>query len=366
MNSTDDSTLSVAPADEGAGIHDAGLAASYISLSDDQAIALARERYGLDGQVMRFATEKDDTFRLDLNDGSRFVLKVANPSESVDEIDLQARLLEHVAHTDPGLPVPRMVPDLAGRSHARFTDRAGQQRQVRVMSYVRGTPLDATDSSAAERQQIGRVQARLRLAMAGFSHRAEDRVLAWDVQHLPRLRPLLADIDDPEQRRLLAAGLDRFSTLEPRIHGLRKQVLHNDFSKSNIVIDHADPAFVTGIIDFGDVVRTAIAIDASTALLNQLPRKGVHAGTDLFADGRDLLRGYLAVAELTRDELELIPHLAMSRAVARALLSLWRAKRFPENATYLLRNTEPGWAQLDWLLTRSTADISHAFAAALL
>ena len=47
-----------------------------------------------------------------------------------------------------------------------------------------------------------------------------------------------------------------------------KQV-HNDFSKSNIVVDHHSADFVTGIIDFGDAVKAAIAIDVATALLNQ-------------------------------------------------------------------------------------------------
>jgi hypothetical protein len=31
---------------------------------------------------------------------------------------------------------------------------------------------------------------------------------------------------------------------------------------------------------------------------------------------------------------------------------------FPDNARYILRNTEPGWAQLDWFLSHSTQDIS--------
>lgn len=346
-------------------VHDAGLAATYVSLSDAEAIALAHERYGLEGRVTRFATEKDDTFRLEANDGQRFVLKVANPSEEVQEIDLQVRLLEHVERTNPRIPVPRVIRDLSGRSHAQLTDGAGQLRQMRVMSYVEGTPLDAMASGAAEREQVGRMLARLRLATADFSHAAQDRVLAWDVQHLARLRPLLGDVENPRQREALAAGLTRFSVIEPRVRQLRTQVLHNDFSKSNIVVDAAHPAFVTGIIDFGDAVRTAVAIDVSTALLNQLPREGVDTHTDLFADGRDLLRGYLETADLTREELALIPHLTMARAVARALLSLWRAKRFPDNATYLLRNTEPGWAQLDWFLDRSAAEISDSLLSAL-
>jgi Ser/Thr protein kinase RdoA (MazF antagonist) len=95
----------------------------------------------------------------------------------------------------------------------------------------------------------------------------------------------------------------------------------------------------------------------ATALLNQLPPE---AGPDIFAEGRDLLRGYLSVAELTAQELALVPHLVMARVVARALLTNWRARIMPDNATYILRNTQQGWSQLAWFLARTPAAVSAA------
>jgi Ser/Thr protein kinase RdoA (MazF antagonist) len=337
-----------------------GLAAPYVIMQDDEAAALAHSRFGIRGTVTRFATEKDDTFRVDADDGRRVILKVANPSEDVSEIAFQAELLQHIERVDPALPVPRVLPDAQGRAHAQIVDRAGQARQVRLMSYLDGTPLDSTGSSPAERERVGEVLGRLRRATAGFSHPAENRVLAWDVKHLPTLRPLLDDVVDDRQRAVLAAGMARFDDLMPRTRALPTQVLHNDFSRSNIVVDHASPAFVTGIIDFGDAVRTAVAIDVSTALLNQLPRDAAENPVeDLLAAGRDVLRGYLREATLSDEELAMIPHLVMGRAVARALITLWRARLFPENSPYILRNTEQGWAQLDWFLARSVDEVSQ-------
>jgi Ser/Thr protein kinase RdoA (MazF antagonist) len=167
---------------------------------------------------------------------------------------------------------------------------------------------------------------------------------------------LLPHVADPERRELVAAGLARFERVAPVLPALRRQVLHNDFSRSNIIVDHDDPAFVRGIIDFGDAVHTAVAVDVSTALVNQLPRQVPDgADTDLFADARDVLRGYLDVADLTAAELAAIPYLVMGRVVARALITLYRAELMPDNARYILRNTEPGWAQLRWFL-RQTDD----------
>lgn len=338
-----------------------GLQIPYTSMSADEATDLVRSEFEIDGRLSRLTTEKDDTFRIDALDGRRYILKVANPSEDPLEIAFQIELLLHVETADASIPVPRLIQDVSGRPYFTMIDQAGQNRRVCLMSYLDGTPLDGTGSNAQERFRVGEMLGRLRYATAGFSHPADSRVLAWDVKNLLSLRHLLEHVEEASQREKLTRGMERFASIGDRLSQLRTQVLHNDFSKSNIIVDHSHPQFVTGIIDFGDAVRTAIAVDVSTALLNQLPRNAAEVPVDdLFADARDVLRGYLGVAELTEAELQLIPHLVMGRVVARALITLWRKKLFPENSTYIMRNTEQGWAQLDWFLERSVDEVSSA------
>lgn len=201
---------------------------------------------------------------------------------------------------------------------------------------------------------------RLRHAMVAFEHPGARRVLAWDVRHLLALAPGVAEIPDAAHRTGLHRGLARFARLEPAVRRLRRQVLHNDFSKSNVIVDRRNRDRLTGVIDFGDAVHTAIAIDVATALLNQLPRD-VGGERDIFADGRDVLTGYLEIAELDDEELALLPHLVMARVIARAIITHRRARLFPDNAAYIMRNTAPGWAQLAWFLARSPAEVAATF-----
>ena len=282
-------------------------------------------------------------------------MKIATPGETFDEIDFQHRLLNHVETRDPTLPIPRIIKTRDGRDIFQITDVDGALRYVWLLSFIDGTPLCETQSNARERVKIGKMLARMRHGTEGFSHAHEDRYYAWDVQNLLTLEHLLDEVDNPDRRDLLSRGLERFFRIEPRLRNCRKQVLHNDFSKSNIIVDHNDPLFVKGIIDFGDSVKTAIAVDVATALLNQLPER---PSDDLFYRGRDVMEGYLSIAELSDEELTLIPHLVMSRVVTRALLTLWRAKLFPDNQRYIMRNTEQGWHQLDWFLSRSLEQVS--------
>jgi hydroxylysine kinase len=334
-----------------------GLQTANPAISAADAAALLGESYGLTGQLRRLATEKDDTFHVAAADGGAYILKIANGAEERETVFLQDAILKHIAARDPGLPVPRCIADRSGQTVGLCQAADGSARLVRLLTFIAGTPLETTTTSAPERERIGAALARLCRATAGFSHPAEDRVLAWDVQHLPRLAPLLDHVSDPDQRQMLDRGLRRFDAVAAKVPALRRQVVHNDFSRSNLIVDHAHADFVSGIID---TVRTAIAIDVSTAMVNQLPSA---PEPEMLGAAFDLLRGYLAHADLNHDELSLLPHLIMGRIIARALITLPRARLFPDNATYILRNTPQGWHQLAWFLAQDPDRLSDRFLA---
>jgi Ser/Thr protein kinase RdoA (MazF antagonist) len=339
------------------------LAARHVPVNETEAQSIVRRWWGVSGRATRLPAEKDDTFRIQSHDGSAFVAKIAGPAESADDLDFETQLMQHVAGSRCGVAVPHVLPARDGQVIVALEDEAGQPRLVRLITMIPGTPLDSTQTSDIERERVGEALARLRRGAAGFRHPADGRVCAWDVAHLPALSPLLGAVDDADNRALLEAGLAQFAdVVEPRLPELRTQVLHNDFSKSNILVDHDLATFITGIVDFGDAVRTAIAIDVSTALLNQLPRTAdEQVGDDLLAQARDLLRGYLRHADLTETELGLLPHLVRGRVIARALITLYRAALIPGNADYILRNTQQGWAQLRWFASRGPAELSEMF-----
>jgi hydroxylysine kinase len=345
------------------GLADGGqFALGHVPMSQSEAEAHVRTHWHITGSATRLATEKDDSFLVRADDGRRFVVKFSNPLESRDQVDFEVSVTQHAAEFASGVTVPRYLTGDGGEPLVDILDGAGQRRLTRLMTHIAGTPLDSTGSNPSQRREIGAALAALRHATSTFDHPAARRLYVWDVRNLPGLQPLIATVADPGQRDMLEAGYARYLDIADAVAGMRSQVLHNDFSKSNIIVDHDSPRFVQGVIDFGDTAHTAIAVDVSTALLNQLPRveMGRSAPVDLFADGRDLLAGYLEHADLTEEELAAIPHLVMARVVARALITLRRAALIPTNTDYIMRNTAQGWAQLRWFLDRTPEDVSTA------
>lgn len=318
----------------GGGLLDDALAAPFTRLDDEHAITVLREGWGLEpSAVTRLDTERDDTFRVDAGP-SRYVLKVAHPLDDPALLDLQCAALAHVAQRDPGVPVPLVLPDVDGAALRVLHHDGPQPRLARLLGWLPGRELDYAVTTTGQRRAVGAVLARLSLALDGFEHPAAERSLPWDLQQAATLRPLLPFVTDEGARQDAAAVLDRFDAgVHDAVLATRQQVLHNDLNPDNVVVDPDDPQFVSGVLDFGDMLRTSVVADLAVCM-----SYAVDAGDDPWGPAYDVASGYLAVRPLLDDEVALLPDLVRTRLAQRQLVNSWLAGTDPANAHYTGRS----------------------------
>ena len=305
--------------------------------------ALAQEHYGLSGELVALTGERDRNYRLQsATDGARYMLKVSHPAESALVADFQTQALLHIAATDPGLPVQRIVPALNGAPSLNAEPGDGLPRVVRLFSYLPGLPMPEAPRTTTQRAQLARTLARLDLALREFRHAAGVLELPWDIQRADAVRGLLVHIADPQRRALAERALARFERdAKPVLPHLRAQPIHNDFNIYNVLVDPADTDRIAGVLDFGDMVHAPLIDDLAVAAAYQLDPAG-----DALAGIVPFVAAYHAVLPLQRAEIDLLFTLMTARLVMVVAISGWRAARYPENAAYLLRNNPLSWARL--------------------
>ena len=89
----------------------------------------------------------------------------------------------------------------------------------------------------------------------------------WDLKQAEGLRGYLRHVPDPGHRQLVEYFLDRFERVVlPEIPKLRSQIIHNDFAPNNLLVAEDDPGVITGIIDFGDMIYSPLAMDLATPI----------------------------------------------------------------------------------------------------
>jgi Ser/Thr protein kinase RdoA (MazF antagonist) len=317
------------------------LAAPFAPLDAVDAVRLAQDAWGVTVVAAeRLETERDDTFRLETDSGTA-VLKVANPADPHDVVALQCAALQHLEDADPGLSVPRVHPALDGSTVVEVEGAAGEPRLARLLGWVPGRTVDYGRLDAAGRRSIGALLARLSLALRGFEHPGADRVLAWDLQRLGGLRSRLHHVLDDDARAALEAELDVFDDeVAPALAGVRHQVVHNDANPDNVLL--GDAGLATGVLDFGDMVSTAVVADLAVAMAYATAPWSVLAdgGVDPWADPYDLARGFVSVRPLDDRELALLPHLVRGRRVQSAVINAWFADTNPDNPQHERRPTD--------------------------
>lgn len=307
------------------------------------AAGLLQRLYGLSGHLKPLSGERDANFLLEPAHGApRCMLKLSHPDEDPVVADFQTQALLHVAATDPGLPVQRLLRDRHGAPSVQVQDAQARTRVARVFSYLEGLPMPQAPRSAAQRRSVARMLARLDLALAGLAHPAADRELPWDIQRAERVRPLLLHVADPARRALAEAALDAFEQrTKPRLATLRCQPIHNDFNLYNLLVDAHDASRVTGILDFGDMVHAPLADDLAVAVSYHIDEHG-----DALATIARFAADYHAVSPLTEADTSVLLDLVRARLTMVVAISGWRAARHPDNAPYLMRNNAVSWARL--------------------
>jgi Ser/Thr protein kinase RdoA (MazF antagonist) len=155
-------------------------------------------------------------------------------------------------------------------------------------------------------------------------------MLAWDLQNVPLLRPLLAELPDLPHAAFIAGFIDWFETgVTPRLAAVRQQFIHNDFNDGNVLADLADESVVAGIIDFGDCVHTVLVADLAIAAVAQI----ADLDTAEQAVG-DIARAYHEVVPLLPAEQAVLGPLIAARIVTGILIPSWHRARNPAAGHY--------------------------------
>ena len=298
--------------------------------------------YGIEGSVRLLAGERDQNCCIEQSNGTCYIFKISNPSESESVVDFQVAALNHVANTSPDLPIPRVVTTSSGHSHTYIRWQDGTTTLVRMLSYLDGVQVKETVRTTDQRRAMGDCLARLDLALQDFSHPAANHDLLWNVSAAHRLTNKLHELIDPAKRKLADEFMTRFNRhVLPLLPSLRSQVIHNDFHLYNVLVAPDDQDRIAGIIDFGDLLYAPLVGEVATAAAFHMT-----GCEDPFAGPSQFIGAYHHRLPLTEPELEVVTDLMATRHLITALISEWRAVRYPHNRDYIMRHNPAAWEAL--------------------
>ena len=376
----------------------------------EEALALARERYGLATRAMELPSERDQNFLLRPRRhggraerknrvpvpidrgravGEAFVLKIGNPEEDEASLDMQNAILARLAERWPrrdevgdGMPAagsipassdhgtrlprdgrdgeslrspfPAVVPDLDGATLSSI-EKEGVRYPLRLVTWLPGVPVARVRPQSPELlRSWGGVLARLDAALADFEHPASETGFHWDLRTASAIfEERVGSVKAKDRRALLRRRMaDCEKRLAPLIPALRTQVVHGDANDYNVLANRVEETppggrygdrRVTGIIDFGDAMRTWLASEPAVAGAYAMLSKRDPVGALA-----QLVSGFHEEYPLGEEEIAAVFPLTGMRLCLSATMAAYQRAREPGNE-YLSISETHVWELLERL-----------------
>ncbi len=313
------------------------------TFSKSEAEKICASIFGLSGEAQDLYSDRDQNFLFQSNSDQKYVLKISNPEERREILDLQNEATLFIHSQDSNFGVPLQIGEII-----EF-EKDGQTYFVRLIEYLDGQFLKDSTMSDPDHENLGEFLGKLSQSLAGFSHPAADREFEWDVRTTNLIKSRLDYLGSESEKKTVTHFLNEYEkNILPIGNELRMAVIHNDGNDHNVLIN--DKGKTTGIIDFGDMVYSYQAAEPAVCMTYVgLEKK------DAFMPMAQVLKGYYSCFPLRDTELKSAIYLTCVRLCISVTMSAWRMNLFPENE-YLSVSQKPAW---DLLLKLEKEDLKE-------
>ena len=318
--------------------------------TDSEAVQIGHELFGVTATAAALPSERDQNFLLTSTSGKKHVLKIAKSDEDRDVLEFQNAALRHVAKRAPQLIVPRVQATRGGEDLTQIGDARGRAHYVRLIGWLDGQMLaDCAMHDESLLSSLGATMGKLDEALQGFTHSAMHRELHWDVRHADLALEHLPLLASPRQS-MVRKFMQAWSEIEWRT--LRHSVIHGDANDHNVLVREG---LVVGLIDFGDVVHSAVVCDLAIAVAYAMLDKPLP-----LTAASIVVKGYHDRCPLQRAELDALFPLITARLCMSVCYAAYNA-RVKSGDAYQQVTAAPAWTLLQKLAVTSPSAVRDAW-----
>jgi len=310
-------------------------------ISENQAEHILLSLYDLTGTASALPGYEDFNFRVNVNNGNVFILKISRPNEDEDNLNFQQELLQYIASNGKDIIAPKVKKNINGNSISEITDEFGKQRKVRLLTWISGRVWSSVNPQLDDlRFSLGEKCGRLTSVLLGFEHDKTNRDFEWDIAQSLWTKKHLHVFNEKEVE-IITYFQELFENDFESYSLLRKSIIHNDINDNNILVSSEliNPK-VNAFIDYGDALHTQIINDVAIACSYAIMRQNDPLDAALL-----IVKGYNSTFALQEDELKhLYNTIAMRMVISVVKCAL--NKLVEPDKDYLYISEKPSWQLL--------------------
>jgi len=296
---------------------------------------LVKDYYNLEVTIRSLTGEYDFNYLLGDNTGRKYILKIANDEHRYDFFDAQVKIAEHLSKSEVADHFSKYIKTIENNDLTILMVE-GKKYYMRLLSFLEGEFWMKLPVRSDELHiDLGRFLGKMDNALENFSHPAMHRHYVWDISNAADANRKLHCIKNHERRRIAGYFLLQFETeVLPFISALRHAYAHHDANDTNILVQGDK---ISGLIDFGDMVYTALinnlAVACTYAMMNH---------SDPLRAASLVVQGYHSSYPLKEQEIDLLYYLIAARLCISVTQSAFNASIETNNEHHFISEI-PAW-----------------------
>lgn len=324
-----------------------------MNFSEKDIEAFAKKHYQLDVAATMLNGYDELNCLLTDKPGKKFIFKIATDEHGVHFLDAQVKIVNHLGKSPVGSKFQKYIVNTEGEELTSIVIE-GKNYYLRILSFLEGSFwVDEKEKPDALYIDLGNFVGSMDKALQNFSHPAMHRHYTWDISTATDANVRIPCIKNHERRRIAAYFLLQFEMeVLPVLSSLRHAYAHNDTNDYNVLVQHNK---VSGLIDFGDMVYTALinnlAVACTYAMLNN---------DNPLQAASLVVKGYHHEYPLTEQELDLLYYLVAARLCISVTQSAYNGSLASNNEHHFITE-KPAWNLLYQLIRINPIKTQHSF-----
>ena len=282
-------------------------------------------------KLSRLNSERDVNLLIKGAGSKQYVVKIANPKESLAQLEYQDLLINHLRQS---IQLRNIYPEIFHKKILFYKDRNERGCAVRILTYIEGDMYAKSKNSDDTEKSLGKLLALQSNQLQSFIKNQAIRSFEWDPSDI-RWTKKFINLFKGANRNIIKNTIDEHEKFVfKNIKNLKHAVTHGDPNDYNIVVKKEK---IIGFIDFGDSIYAPVINDLAISLSYALM-----GNKNLYKSLQNIVGTYNEFYKLSDQDIYSLLALIKSRLVITLVMAAKQRKKYPDNK-YLSISENNAW-----------------------
>ena len=288
-------------------------------------------------KLKKLSSERDINFIIFVNNKKKYVLKISNPSEKLNILKYQDKLISHLRNDDD---LKNSIPQLFHKKIVKYLDKKNRECFVRILSYIDGLMYGDIKSNTLIEKSLGQLLGKTSIKLKSFFHKEAYRKFIWNPANINWINKDINIFSGRKKIILLNCYSEYKKYVKNNLKQLRYSITHSDPNNYNLVVKNNK---INGLLDYGDSIYAPtindLAICLSYALMNN---------NNIYLTLKNIISEYHKIFPINEEEINSLISLCKSRLMITVVMAKKQRIKYPSNK-YLSISENDAWTLLEKL-----------------